>query len=423
MPCLYGEFMAPRTQATPGWPLARRLALLIVLTLGGIATVFAIEIDTSFDLRAGKNEYNLAAWEARNLPSKWLYELGSIFRSSRDQSEQNADIARFIELTRQIDALEGAALLSDAEAERLQERRRERDHLENRVEATIESRISTLLKDEGLTRSLPILPDIIWPPVDFEFTDSPQSLAISPRDRIILQESRLLREDLSAAEIEEIEAEVLRRDNLSARAFPTSGIGAYPTILDYSSSYRRIVEVAIHEWVHNYLFFRPLGFNYYDNNDLQTMNETVADLVAHELVAIVVERWPEPIIDQTTAGETAASSPAAQDIDVGAELRQLRREVELLLDIGLIEAAEELMEQRRQELAARGVNIRNINQAYFAFTNLYAGQAGNPAAVNPIGPKIDELRRLSDSLGHFIAIVGSLTSLEQLDRALADLSP
>ncbi len=385
--------------------------------------MFAIEIDTSFDLRAGKNEYNLAAWEARNLPSKWLYELGSIFRSSRDQSEQNADIARFIELTRQIDALEGAALLSDAEAERLQERRRERDHLENRVEATIESRISTLLKDEGLTRSLPILPDIIWPPVDFEFTDSPQSLAISPRDRIILQESRLLREDLSAAEIEEIEAEVLRRDNLSARAFPTSGIGAYPTILDYSSSYRRIVEVAIHEWVHNYLFFRPLGFNYYDNNDLQTMNETVADLVAHELVAIVVERWPEPIIDQTTAGETAASSPAAQDIDVGAELRQLRREVELLLDIGLIEAAEELMEQRRQELAARGVNIRNINQAYFAFTNLYAGQAGNPAAVNPIGPKIDELRRLSDSLGHFIAIVGSLTSLEQLDRALADLSP
>ncbi len=385
--------------------------------------MFAIEIDTSFDLRAGKNEYNLAAWEARNLPSKWLYELGSIFRSSRDQSEQNADIARFIELTRQIDALEGAALLSDAEAERLQERRRERDHLENRVEATIESRISTLLKDEGLTRSLPILPDIIWPPVDFEFTDSPQSLAISPRDRIILQESRLLREDLSAAEIEEIEAEVLRRDNLSARAFPTNGIGAYPTILDYSSSYRRIVEVAIHEWVHNYLFFRPLGFNYYDNNDLQTMNETVADLVAHELVAIVVERWPEPIIDQTTAGETAASSPAAQDIDVGAELRQLRREVELLLDIGLIEAAEELMEQRRQELAARGVNIRNINQAYFAFTNLYAGQAGNPAAVNPIGPKIDELRRLSDSLGHFIAIVGSLTSLEQLDRALADLSP
>ena len=385
--------------------------------------MFAIEIDTSFDLRAGKNEYNLAAWEARNLPSKWLYELGSIFRSSRDQSEQNADIARFIELTRQIDALEGAALLSDAEAERLQERRRERDHLENRVEATIESRISTLLKDEGLTRSLPILPDIIWPPVDFEFTDSPQSLAISPRDRIILQESRLLREDLSAAEIEEIEAEVLRRDNLSARAFPTSGIGAYPTILDYSSSYRRIVEVAIHEWVHNYLFFRPLGFNYYDNNDLQTMNETVADLVAHELVAVVVERWPEPIIDQTTAGETAASSPAAQDIDVGAELRQLRREVELLLDIGLIEAAEELMEQRRQELAARGVNIRNINQAYFAFTNLYAGQAGNPAAVNPIGPKIDELRRLSDSLGHFIAIVGSLTSLEQLDRALADLSP
>ena len=100
------------------------------------------------------------------------------------------------------------------------------------------------------------------------------------------------------------------------------------------------------------------------------------------------------------------------------ELRRLRGEVEALLAKGEIEAAEALMETRRRELAAQGVHIRKINQAYFAFTNLYAGAAGNPAAVNPIGPKIDELRRRSASLAAFVDVVGDLTSLADLDRAL-----
>ena len=36
------------------------------------------------------------------------------------------------------------------------------------------------------------------------------------------------------------------------------------------------------------------------------------------------------------------------------------------------------MEQRRQEFAARGYYFRKLNQAYFAFTNLYAGAGGRP---------------------------------------------
>ena len=418
--------MADRSQTPPGWPPARRLALLLLLALAGFSAIAAIRIDATLDIRAGRNEYNLAAWEARNLPSKWLYELGRIFHSGRDLATQNSDINRFLDLTREIDSLEQQSLLSALEAAELRKLRRERDRLENHVEAAIESRVSTLLKAEGLTRSPLGLVEVIWPPVDFEFTDSPQSLAISPRDRIALQESKLLREDLSSEEIERIELDVQRLDNLSARAFPIGGIGAYPTIIDYTSSYRRVIEITTHEWMHNYLFFRPLGFNYYDNNDLRTMNETVADLVAHEIAASVVARWPLAVAAPAAPSTPDSTPPPAaqdQDIDVGAELRQLRGEVEVLLEAGLIVAAEELMEDRRQELAARGVNIRKINQAYFAFTNLYAGQVGNPAAVNPIGPKVDELRRLSDSLRHFVAIAGNLTSVEELDSALASLSP
>ena len=90
-----------------------------------------------------------------------------------------------------------------------------------------------------------------------------------------------------------------------------------------------------------------------------------------------------------------------------------------LLKAGKVDEAEALMEQRRQELAARGVRIRRINQAYFAFLNLYAGSAGNGIAVNPIGPKIDDLRKRSSSLKDFVDKVGSMTSLADLDEALS----
>jgi hypothetical protein len=76
------------------------------------------------------------------------------------------------------------------------------------------------------------------------------------------------------------------------------------------------------------------------------------------------------------------------------------------------------MEQRRQDFAAQGYYFRKLNQAYFAFTNLYAGEAGDPSATNPIGPKVDELRRRSASLDEFIERISGVTSVADLDRQL-----
>jgi len=78
------------------------------------------------------------------------------------------------------------------------------------------------------------------------------------------------------------------------------------------------------------------------------------------------------------------------------------------------------MEAKRRELVDAGYTIRKLNQAYFAFTNLYAGESGSPAAVNPIGPKVDLLRRQSASLGEFLERVGGVTSVEDLDRLLLE---
>jgi hypothetical protein len=169
--------------------------------------------------------------------------------------------------------------------------------------------------------------------------------------------------------------------------------------------------------MHHDLFFRPLGLRYYANNDLRTINETVADLVGNELANAVLQRWP------LSEDPAAFRPPVAEDapsLDFGAELRALRLDVDALLAVGEIETAEALMETKRQELVDAGYTIRKLNQAYFAFTNLYAGESGSPAAVNPIGPKIDQLRRQSASLSEFVDRVGGVTSLEDLDHLLAE---
>lgn len=406
--------MPPRFLISPGWPLGRGLALFVSVILVVAATVASFATVKALELRVPADRYNLAAWEARHFSNKWWFELGDLFRKGRSGAERNREILRFFELTNEITRLEQQE--SSTNDDRLNALHRERDRLENRVEDTIEDRISTVLREQGLTRRL-LLFTVVWPPVDFEFTDSPRNLVTSPRDRIELLTTELLRPDLSLAEVEEIERVTERRRNVSALAAPTAGIGAYPSIVGYLSSYERTVEVAAHEWMHNYLFFYPLGFNYYRSNDLRTMNETVADLVGQEIATEVLRRWPLP--DDTTPQDQGTADPqSGPALDAGAELRRLRGEVDALLAAGDVDAAESLMETRRLELAAQGFYLRRLNQAYFAFNNLYAGEAGSPAATNPIGPKLDELRRRSSSLADFVALVSRMTSVEELDAAL-----
>jgi hypothetical protein len=395
------------------------LSLLLVLAcLIGACNAYA-----ALDLKRGPNDYNLADWELRHLPEKWLFLLGQALHGTPSVEQQDQNLRRFLALTPQIEDLERK--ISDAEQrgqtpseanrEQLKSLQRERDDIENQAEATIESRLSDAASKLGLTRT-PL--DIVWPPIDTEFTQSPYTLVTSPRDRIELRSSSLLREDLTLAEVEAIEKKAEAGGDVSALAFPTGGIGAYPTIVDYPTNYRDALRLVGHEWTHNYLVFRPLGLNYYTSNDLRTINETVADLVGTELADATLERWP---LDAPAAsGTPAPSASSGPRFDIGDALRSLRLEVDALLAQGKVDEAEALMEQRRQEFATQGYHFRKLNQAYFAFTNLYAGQAGDPSATNPIGPKVDELRRRSASLSDFLDRIGGVTSVADLDRRLAE---
>jgi hypothetical protein len=191
-----------------------------------------------------------------------------------------------------------------------------------------------------------------------------------------------------------------------------SGVATYPSAVPPRGDYERLVETVAHEWVHHYLFFKPLGWRYFANVELKTLNETVANIAGRDLAALFVQRYPLPAASDT---ELATPAPAQPSVDVGAVLRQLRLDVEALLSEGLIDEAEALMEERRQELQAQGAVFRRINQAFFATRSLYAD---TPSSIDPLGGKLALLRERAGSVGEFLRTAAQLTSGADLDQLL-----
>ncbi len=383
------------------------LAVLVALTFGATSSISFI-----LSLASG-DDFDVVEWELRNIPGKWLYLGGRVLHGKLSVQEEDARVASFLNLTARIERLSAAGVTGDTAAGERHDLEEQRDAIENDVEAIIEGRISEVLQEVGLESSLPLFPVARWvfPPVDIEFDKPPNELAISSRDRIELIDQRPLRADLSLEEIVAIEANEEREGARSALVEPLAGVATYPSLIEPDWDYRRLVEIAAHEWVHQYLFFHPLGRNFYSSLELRTLNETVASVAANELSLLVVLLNPlHPPYDQLVV---RSRQPGP---DAGAALRQLRVDVDALLAFGQISAAEVLMEQRRRELADQGVSYRRINQAFFAFRNVYANEA---VSTDPIGLKIAALRVRVGTVGEFLREAARFVSEEDLDRALA----
>jgi hypothetical protein len=395
--------------------LARSQAWLIFVLTLLVCLAGAGAISLAAPLPAD-DEFDVVGWELRHVPGKWLYLTERFFGGRLSPAEEEERLGRFLRLTARISDLE-RSLASD-EGQQIDELtllRRERDALENDVEAIIEGRVTAVLEGAGLASSFPLFPDLRWvfPPVDFEFDQPLRVLTVSPRDRIERGERRALRLGLTLEEAIELEAMEERDGERSALAEPVGGAATYPSIIAPRADYGRLVEIVAHEWVHQFLFFKPLGIRYFLSVELTTLNETVADLAGRELAALVLRAYP---LAPDLAAQLDALRPPAPTVDGGAVLRQLRLDVEALLGRGEVEAAEALMEQRREELAAQGVVYRRINQAFFAARAVYAD---SPASIDPIGPKMTALREQSGSVGAFLRAAARLTSAAGLDRLLA----
>ncbi len=281
------------------------------------------------------------------------------------------------------------------------------------VERILGDQVGAILAEEGLTTA-----GIVWPPVSFQFAESPNYLIVSPRDRIAVDKGIYLDPALPVARMEEIEQQVEGGLDVSALVEGTGGFSSYPTMIIEYPWMEWVLSTISHEWIHTYLAFRPLGWRYFDSGAMRTINETVASIAGDEIGRRVIERFypekaPPPSWPQPHAMRPEPN--AAPAFSFGPFMRETRLAVDKLLAEGKVGEAEAYMEARRKELAEHGYLLRRLNQAYFAFHGSYAV---GPSATDPIGGKLRLLRRQSGSLAEFLRIVAAFKSAADLDAAL-----
>ncbi len=272
------------------------------------------------------------------------------------------------------------------------------------VEKIIENQIRATLSDENVTA---------FPPVNFQLQQMPLLLVISPRDNIESIREILLDPRLSLPQIEDIEKQADSL-NVSSLVVDIGGFAAsYPTMVSNDSSLRFTLDAAAEEWVHQYLVFKPLGFRYLldltgikRDYEVAQINEGVAGMVSQEIGVALRRRYYE-----------VPSEAVAPDYsEFYREMREIRLAVDDYLSKGQVESAEKFMYQKREELGAKGYNIRKLNQAYFAWHGTYANQ---PESVSPIGAELQDLRNQCDSVRQFLDIVSEMTSAQDLQNRLA----
>lgn len=292
--------------------------------------------------------------------------------------------------------------------------------LSAQAESIIQSQISLVLDDLGLSVGGEIIP-----PVLYRVSSMPYALITSPRDKIEQTTNISLNTGMALEEIIELENSVEVTLGVSALVEEVGGVGVYPTMVMESTNLPWFIDTVAHEWIHNYLTLRPLGLSYDVSNELRTMNETTASIGGAEISLAVLQRF-YPELAPKPAPEPAPNQPAPQEqeqsavFDFRAEMHETRINVDTLLSQGKIEEAEKYMEERRVFLWENGYQIRRLNQAYFAFHGAYADSPIGAAGEDPVGPQVRKLRENSASLAEFINRISWLSSFEDLQKAVAD---
>jgi hypothetical protein len=198
--------------------------------------------------------------------------------------------------------------------------------------------------------------------------------------------------------------------NVSSLVAPIGGLATYPSmVLDEAPD--RVLAAVAHEWLHQYLIFYPLGRGYWNSQETREINETTAEMIGQEVGGRLAENLG--LAPKLAAPAPRPTQPA---FDFRAFMRETRVQTEQFLKDGQVAEAEGYMRARRDELAQHGVQIRKLNQAYFALYGSYGeGFAASPS--NPIPRLLRTLREQSPSLGDFIVRIRAVTTVAEL-RAL-----
>jgi hypothetical protein len=310
--------------------MLKRFLFGIVL-LGLLTLTAAWSADTPYKLYrfysiTESYTFSLTQWEAQNLFGKCLYHAREHHQRHELSREQEIEIVEeYFGLGHAEAVLESEMRQSkdapgdgDSKTRRLMEKQlqsvRERRHaLEGKTEEIISKQISQILTQQGLASKH-------WrafPPVEFKMDELPHLLIISPRDKIELMETVLLQENLSLGEITEIEDEA-EELGVSALIERVGGIATYPSMVPLTASLDDILPTIVHEWMHQYLFFHPLGRHYWASYEMRTINETVADMAGEELGSIVLQEY----YDRETKKRNGETPETA--FDFNKEMREIR---------------------------------------------------------------------------------------------------
>ncbi len=398
--------------------LLTALAVLLVLTATGRG-------DAPSELRrlAGPYAQDLVRWELTHALDKWVHLASVILlRRSTDEDDRRAEVTEFFALgdeLRGVDAeLERTLAAGDADprapeaiaadAETLAGRRAE---IRAAVEETLEATISEVVDELGIIRRVG---PVRWPPVDFTFERQALTLVRSPRDAIVRLDDVLLEPDASLLDQVELEDAVeAGRDEVSALVVSLGGLGTYPAQVKPTESLHTTLFLASHEWLHHWLFFRPLGRRWPPPGELLSINETVANIAAEEIGDLALERLTgEAFEHEPWRPRERRAEPPADVFDFDREMRVTRLRLDELLADGRVAEAETYLEERRLAFVANGHQLRKLNNAWFAFHGTYAD---SPAAVSPIEAQLRTVRAQAADLGAFLDRVSAIAEVGELE--------
>jgi len=376
---------------------------------------------------ASEHIFSLLEWEAANFPKKWIRAVGYLVPGAKpSRDERLAIVDEYLEVVRRADKerrrVEGAAQLGGvggstaaaksaaASDEYLRELLAEKRRLQPEAEEALEAEISAVLADFGFQSRV----GLIWPPLDFRFTQPPTLLVISPRNEIRMVGGVFLDPEIEPFDRDAVEKRVVEELDYSAYVDDLAGLATFPNMVNDLYTARTIARTAAHEWLHAYWFFHPFGRNYFASDEMTTLNETAATLAGNELGDIAFARMGGDLSEN--ARRYAAESQANPDFT--AFMRETRLEAERLLSDGMVDAAEDYMRKRQWELRLRGYYIRKLNQAYFAFRGRYGD---SPASVSPVGERMRELRSYAADVGEFINMVSAVSTPAEFNALLEGL--
>lgn len=378
---------------------------------------------------ARDHSFNLWSWEASTLSTR--VEQAGLSPSPSDSVDT---VNRFFEAARLADdarskrddlfarqAVTGSALDLPAAQSRLDAAEATLQTLRPTVESTLSAQLEAELQRQNIRASFfswlpsdgfPFFSARIVPGVFFQLGVLPDLLVVAPTDRIELVGSVLVEPNLPPNQIDQLEGGA---DGLGLTSVVTGigGLAAYPSMLPDSSSPRDLLNSVAHEWTHHYLALRPLGQAYFQNYQMREINETVADMVGHEIGTAVYDRTyqPAPAASVPPAATPTPVTPAPPDF--GTLMRNIRVKTEEYLSRHDVAGANAYLAEQQKELVKDGYYVRRLNTAYLSFFGAYSGGA------NPIEPKLRQIRSRSPSLAAFLATVEQFRTPEDLDRAAA----